>query len=339
MNPQVSVIVPVYGVEQYLDRCVQSLLAQSLKDIEIILVDDGSPDNCPAMCDEYARTHHNIKVVHKENAGLGMACNSGIDIANGEFIAFVDSDDWVDQKMYETMYYEAITSQADVVFTGLKRVDHVGIVSEMMRHPQDRVVINAQQRDILICDLISTSPEKRFDHDIQVSAKVVLYRRAVIQKSRLRFKSERIYPSEDLIFNIEVVSHANTVVILPKYFYNYFYNSNSITTTLKQNHYKKVLKTAILLNNITDIHIQSEIILRIGRFLIAEARSYCRQIIKSQVSKEQKMQMFREVCADIKDSEYLHKYPILKMPFKHLIMYLSIRYNLYKLANFIYRIN
>ena len=84
---KVSVIVPVYNVEKYLDRCMQSLLNQTLKDIEIIMVDDGSPDNCPKMCDDYAKQDSRVKVIHKKNAGLGLARNSGLEVATGEYVA------------------------------------------------------------------------------------------------------------------------------------------------------------------------------------------------------------------------------------------------------------
>ena len=104
MNPKVSIIVPVYKVEQYLDSCVHSLLNQTLKDIEIILVDDGSPDKCPIICDLYAQKDTRVKVIHKTNEGLGMARNSGIEFATGEYITFCDSDDYVDLETYETVY-------------------------------------------------------------------------------------------------------------------------------------------------------------------------------------------------------------------------------------------
>ena len=92
MKPKVSIIVPVYNVEKYLARCMESLLNQTLTEIEIILVDDGSPDNCPQMCDEYAKRDSRVKVIHKSNAGLGYARNSGLDVAIGEYIAFVELD-------------------------------------------------------------------------------------------------------------------------------------------------------------------------------------------------------------------------------------------------------
>jgi glycosyltransferase involved in cell wall biosynthesis len=112
---KVSVVVPVYNVEAYLKECVDSLLAQTLKEIEIILVDDGSPDGCPEICDNYAQRYDNVIVIHQNNSGLSEARNAGIGIANGEYIGFVDSDDYVDNDMFEQLYVNAINEDADVV--------------------------------------------------------------------------------------------------------------------------------------------------------------------------------------------------------------------------------
>ena len=98
-----SVIIPVYGVETTLDRCVESVLGQRMSDMEVILVDDGSPDRCPQMCDEWAQRDSRIKVIHKENGGLSDARNAGLDIATGDFLTFVDSDDWIDDGLYSQL--------------------------------------------------------------------------------------------------------------------------------------------------------------------------------------------------------------------------------------------
>ena len=97
--PKVSIIVPVYKVEKYLRKCIDSIINQTLKDIEIILVDDGSPDNCGKICDEYAAKDTRIKVIHKENGGLSSARNAGMEVAEGEYIGFVDSDDWIESDL------------------------------------------------------------------------------------------------------------------------------------------------------------------------------------------------------------------------------------------------
>lgn len=101
MNPLISVIVPIYNVEKYLARCVDSIVNQTYKNLEIILVDDGSPDRCPQMCDDYAEKDSRIKVVHKKNGGLSDARNAGMAVATGEYISFIDSDDWIDLETYD----------------------------------------------------------------------------------------------------------------------------------------------------------------------------------------------------------------------------------------------
>ena len=115
MNPKVSVVVPIYGVEKYLRQCVDSILAQTLKEIEVILVDDGSPDGCPAIVDEYAAKDSRVIAVHQENGGYGRAVNHGIDLAKGEYIGIIESDDWIEPTMYEKLYRNAEENGSDLV--------------------------------------------------------------------------------------------------------------------------------------------------------------------------------------------------------------------------------
>ena len=119
---KVSVIIPVYNVEKTLPRCIDSVIGQSLKDIEIILVDDGSPDKSPEICDEYRCKDSRIKVFHKPNEGLGYTRNYGIERAQGEYVAFVDSDDYIASDMLDKLYNTAIKEDADVVYGGYYRV-------------------------------------------------------------------------------------------------------------------------------------------------------------------------------------------------------------------------
>ena len=115
METKVSVIVPVYKVERYLDRCLQSIFNQTYKNLEIILVDDGSPDNCPKMCDEYKKADGRVTVIHKENGGLSDARNAGMDIATGDYLLFVDSDDWIEHDTIETLQSIAEKEKVDFV--------------------------------------------------------------------------------------------------------------------------------------------------------------------------------------------------------------------------------
>ena len=113
-----SVIIPIYKTEKFLPKCIESVLAQTLSDLEIVLVDDGSPDNCGRICDKYAEKYPNIQVVHKQNAGLTAARQSGVSVAKGKYIAFVDSDDWVDPDFYEPMVRQAEAHGAQMVAGG-----------------------------------------------------------------------------------------------------------------------------------------------------------------------------------------------------------------------------
>ena len=122
MFPKISVVVPIYKVEKYLDRCIYSIINQTYTNLEIILVDDGSPDNCPKICDEYASKDNRIKVIHKQNGGLSSARNAGIKVATGDYIGFVDSDDFIELDMYEQMYKVAYENDVDLVMSDYYKV-------------------------------------------------------------------------------------------------------------------------------------------------------------------------------------------------------------------------
>lgn len=120
-NALISVIVPIYKIEKYIGICIESLINQTYKNIEIILVDDGSPDRCPEICDLYAKKDKRIKVIHKENGGLVSARKAGLLASNGEYIGYVDGDDWVGAGFYETLYTAIVTSEADIACAGQSR--------------------------------------------------------------------------------------------------------------------------------------------------------------------------------------------------------------------------
>lgn len=128
--PELSIIVPVYKVEMYLPKCINSILAQTFQDFELILVDDGSPDCCGTICDEYATHDSRIVVIHQANAGVSVARNAGLDIAKGTYIGFVDSDDWIEPEMYEAMLRTAKDENLDVVICGTKCAEVSGCIFE-----------------------------------------------------------------------------------------------------------------------------------------------------------------------------------------------------------------
>ena len=144
MQDLISVIVPVYKVEKYLKRCVDSILAQTYTCLEVILVDDGSPDGCPAICDEYAREDRRVRVIHKENGGLSDARNAGIDAAKGKFLGFVDSDDYVHPRFYELLLQALKEEGADIAGCDVKKVCKTEKIEEKEQQPIQRTVYSGR---------------------------------------------------------------------------------------------------------------------------------------------------------------------------------------------------
>lgn len=155
MDKKISVIVPIYKVERYLKQCVDSIIAQTYYNLEIILVDDGSPDNCGAICDEYVEKDPRIKVIHKENGGLSDARNAGLDIMTGEYVGFVDSDDWIEPDMYEKLLENMIRFNSDMSFGGVAdELERDGVVitlkvSDYGSEPFAESSVNAMKRYFL----------------------------------------------------------------------------------------------------------------------------------------------------------------------------------------------
>lgn len=331
MQPLVSVIVPVYNVELYLEQCINSLLKQTLSNIEIILIDDKSTDNSPKICDRYASLYKNIKVIHKfKNEGLGMACNTGIENATGEYIAFCDSDDYVDPDMYEKMYDCAKTYHSNAVFSGIKRVSYDGKYLGKLAHPQEFKQYKREEKNSLLIDLIASEPHENTERKMQVSAKVVLYDRELIQEKKIRFVSEKLLPSEDLIFNIDFIANSNIVCILPDAFYNYRVNPKSISQTIDKNRF-------FLLKNLYDYiykqcckhKIEGNYINRIQKMFLGYTRSYIFRVAKSSLTLKEKRNIFLHICNDDIWKDFWDIYPITKTSTYNLLFFISIRYKFY----------
>ena len=237
-HPKVSVIVPIYNVEKYLDECMVSLLNQTLKDIEIILVDDESPDNCPKMCDEYANKDKRVKVVHKKNGGLGFARNSGLDVAIGEYVAFIDSDDFIDLDMMEHLYNVATEYNADEVRCGI-RFYVGGKFTE--RHDVDELTVFRGKEQVVdfMLDVVGPLPECKRDVKYMMSSCCCIHSRKVIEDNHIRFLSERECLSEDLIWDIDLFSKMNCIVYVPECHYAYRMNPSSLTHQYSREKYQR----------------------------------------------------------------------------------------------------
>ena len=241
-TPKVSIVVPCWGVEKYLDKCVESLVNQTLKDIEIILVDDESPDRVPEMCDEWAKKDSRIKVIHKKNGGLGFARNSGIEAANGEYIAFCDSDDFVELDTYETTYNKAKEEDLDVCYFRCRRVYDNGLAKEMSHDKKKYLFEGRKQVDEYILNMVGKDPINPHYPHVGMSVWSGIFKSSLIIDSGVRFISERTTASEDLVFHLQFLPHVNSVGVLPNVFYNYYVNPKSITTSYSEGKYQRMMK-------------------------------------------------------------------------------------------------
>ena len=216
MKPEVSVIVPVYNSEGKLDTCIKSLLNQSFKNIEIILVNDGSIDRSGEICDNYARLDNRISVFHKENGGVSSARNLGIDKSSGKYIMFCDSDDWMEYDCIEVLYNKIIKVDADIIYSGVYREEYYNDVKV-----KDKISGVSQEIYLNISELynyfeyIINSIESPF-----LSPWAKLYRSEIIKENKLYFDEEMVC-LEDFHFNLQFLQNSKTIYLSKYIKYHY----------------------------------------------------------------------------------------------------------------------
>lgn len=321
--PKVSVIVPCYNVEQYLERCLKSLLEQTLKDIEIILVDDGSPDKVPHICDDYANIYSNIKVIHKENAGLGFARNSGLKVATGEYVGFVDSDDYIGKDMFSCLFEVAKHSNADVVFSNFyieTAKGHWANSNEVLERNEWN---GAEVHDFML-DMVACAPGVKQERKYQMSVWHSIYRRSIIEENNIRFHSERDVLSEDFPFQMEFLKRVNKVVYLPQAFYHYCLNDTSLTKTFSPAKFERVDNLYDLMSyQLSGIENAQS---RLDRFYIGYVRARICDMMSSNCC--DKRQWIEHVMNDEKLVRVLADYPIKSLPLYQRIVCQLLQYKL-----------
>jgi len=336
-KPKISIIIPVYNVEKYLKRCVDSLLCQTLKDIEIILVDDSSTDNSPRICDEYLKTDERVKVIHKPNQGAGMARNSGLEIANGDYVGFVDSDDYVDLNMYKALYDTAVKYDADLVMSGVRYVDgnmfeKQGEIIEKSFFDADTVFETENDIKKLRLGIVGAPPEAKDDSRYGMSVWKNLFRRDVIVNNNLKFMSEREILSEDALFMIDYISVINKAVGINGAFYNYCRNEDSISKSYKKDRFDKSMyfldEIEKRFQNDTD-----EYKIYLDRFIQAFCRVVCSQEIMyasdNNIKYKDLKKRLKTICNNDMVKKVLKTYPLGKLPVKQAIFAFAVKHRLY----------
>lgn len=223
MNPKISIIVPVFNVESFIQTCIKSILNQTFNDFELILVNDGSSDTSGNICDEYSRKDERIIVIHKENGGQSSARNRGIDVANGDYIGFVDSDDWIDRDMYKILYSNAIETGTDISTCNITQYDKDNSKHFYCSETTDLLF----NRDYAMYELY-------LNERLTFSPCNKIYNRELFQG--IRFKEGFIL--EDMDFAYRIIHQSNKIYYTGQALYNYRYNPKS---TMRKTFSKKRL--------------------------------------------------------------------------------------------------
>ncbi len=228
MSEKISVIVPVYGVEKVLARCVDSILGQTYENLEILLVDDGSPDGCPQICEEYAKVSPKVRVLHKKNGGLTSAWKAGVRASTGELIGFVDSDDWIEPDMYERLFQELTRQDADMAMAGLVfDYEDPGYPPRRETNRMDMTVYDRKELSALFPSLLNDG--SFIGRRLQPSRVTKLFRRKLVEKN-LDLWEERVTVGEDLQMVFAAVLDAERICTIPDFYpYHYWYNLSSMT--------------------------------------------------------------------------------------------------------------
>lgn len=230
-DPKISIIVPVYNTEKYLDKCINSMVNQTLKNIEIILINDGSTDNSLSICKGYADADNRIKLFSIDNSGAGAARNVGLSHSNGDYIGFVDSDDWIENDMFEKLYDKALETRSSIVSCNFYR----NYTNEQIKNNikfKNGFFSEKEIKNNIFPELICS---EKLTTGVPINMWSKIYKRDLIKKNNIVFKEE-LLGGQDLLFSKECIIHAKSIYFMnDKYLYHYRYNINSRTNTYLSN--------------------------------------------------------------------------------------------------------
>lgn len=337
-QPKVSVIVPVYNAEEYIERCVNSLKNQTLQDIEIILVDDSSTDLSPGMCDKMAQEDSRIKVIHKVNEGAGKARNAALEAASGEYIGFVDSDDFVEKDMFKTLVERAEKYGSDLVMSGVYFVDGNMFSKEGQRickkYFKEDTHFETEDLKELKMGIVGALPEDADDSKYGMSIWKNLFRSEIIKNNGLVFQSEREMLSEDALFMIDYISCITRATGIEEAFYNYCRNGDSISKSYKKDRFEKgIVFVGEVEKRFKKDAGPEEYQIYVDRFWQAFCRVLCSQEIMHAADNHIKYAHLRDrlktICNHSLTLRALKSYPIGTLPIKQRVFAYGVKYRLY----------
>lgn len=297
MSKKVSVIVPVYNVEKFLNRCVKSIVGQSYQNLEIILVNDGSTDGSPAICDQWESCDHRIKTIHKKNGGLSSARNAGLEKATGDYIMFEDSDDWLDKELIRKCVNRMQEDNSDMVIFGYRKVNE-----EEKKLGEFTFGNQSYSREEMTSQLFQRILEMSFGY-----AWNKMYHLETIKKSGLKFDGE-IIDREDLVFNIQLLNYLNKISYLEFVGYSYLQRGTSLLHNASLSRMKSV---NIFCKKIDDIYIDNLAVKKkVYNMNVLHYLSDC--IIKNifwndDLNKKEKLRWMEEVIRECPSTDKLYQ--------------------------------
>lgn len=334
MNPLISIIVPIYNVEKYLKKCLDSILEQTYENLEVILINDGSTDTSGEICDNYIHKFRNCKYIRKSNAGLGFARNSGLDEATGEYIVFVDSDDYIPCNSIETLFKNINNFKSDICKGGFTHVDNNGeVLSKKIYTYKD--YDNRTIKSEFLPSLIGSTAAK--SDSIEMSVWGTIYRASIIKQNNIRFPSERELISEDLIFNINFIKYATSAVIITDVVYHYRCNNNSLTTKYREERFDLCKKLYLEVTKmLTPYNYDKYVLYRLDKtFFIYLKMCFIQENPKiSGKSKKDSLKSIKRICSDEIVKNIISKYPVSKLGWKQQIFLYLIKYNCIEILYF-----
>lgn len=303
----ISVIVPVYNTDRYLRQCVDSIMSQTMPAYEIILIDDGSQDKSGKICDEYARIDERIKVVHKQNAGLGMARNTGLENVNGDYVTFVDSDDFLDNDFIEKSTKTLQQYNCDTCKSTFRRVDLNGeyISQELL---DQEIFCEDSIRNKLLPRMIGSAPDKK--DSIPMSVCCSIFSMKIIKNHNLCFVSEREWISEDILFNLAYYSYSKRCCVLNYIGYNYRVNINSLTTKYIPQRFEMCMTLYNKeLEELNRLGIYKYCKYRLDRQLFVYLRMCIEQLNASGLIKSNRISEISKICENSIVQKIISEYP------------------------------
>lgn len=291
----ISVIVPVYNVEKYLEQCVDSILQQTITDLEVILVDDGSTDKSALICDEYQVRDTRIKVLHKQNGGLMSAWKAGVQMSKGDYIGFVDSDDWIDSDMYMTLYQTAVKSSADIVLCGWIREGKNKREKEPMYIESGKYDRDSLEKNIFPKML---SFGKMLERYISPNRVTKLFKRELLEKN-FKYFDEKVSIGEDLITSFSCILDAKSIYMLAEYFpYHYRLNESSIMEKADFQFYRKSLLMIQQFRRIVKEKNRTGFDVQLNNDLLSLAYWGTERLVKSDATKKEKIKYIQSMLND-----------------------------------------